>query len=195
MGSEETQNLYEALAGRFDHHHEPRQRDIFLVLAADAALTGGRGGEAERIRARLLQANPHHLLKPFPTMREALESGDIRDYVADLRRRFPTAHAAELFEKMRAKEAPIEPPMKPERSVFNFKEEPSPVKDEPFIAVPAKKRPPTRSPYELLPEPEPPKERSPDAAGRFVANVLFLFALLFTLAVAVVVFLRPFFPG
>src|SRR5262245_49993043 len=115
MGSEETQNLYEALAGRFDHHHEPRQRDILLVLAADAALTGGRGGEAERLRARLLQGNPHHLLKPFATMREALESSDIRDYVADLRRRFPTPHAQELLEKMRAKEAPIEAPVK---SVF-----------------------------------------------------------------------------
>lgn len=194
MGSEETQNLYETLAGRFEQHHEPRQRDIFLVLAADAALTGGRGGEAERLRARLLQGNPHHLLKPFPTMREAMESGDIHDYVTDLRRRFPTSHAAELLEKMRAKDAPIEPPLKPERSVFKIQDEPTPVKVEPFVAAPPKKRPPTRSPYELVPEPEPPKERSPDALGRFLANVLFLVALAFAIVVAVVVFVRPFFP-
>src|SRR4051794_606312 len=108
MGSQETQQLYEELASRFDHQNEPRHRDIFLVLAADAALTGGRGGEAERLRARLLQSNPHHLLKPFPTLREAMQSGDIRDYVADLRKRFPTSHGEEMLANLRAKEpAPV----------------------------------------------------------------------------------------
>ena len=49
---------------------------------------------------------------------------------------------------------------------------------------------------ELLPEPdqEPPKHRSPDTLGRLLANVLFLEALLFALAVVAVVFLRPFLP-
>src|SRR5262245_44355241 len=96
---------------------------------------------------------------------------------------------------MRAKEAPIEAPVK---SVFGFIDEPKLAepkvpKVEPFVAAPPKKRPPTRSPYELVPEPEPLKPRSPDALGRLLANVLFLAAVVFALAVAAVVFLRPFF--
>jgi hypothetical protein len=200
MSSEENQQLFEELAGRFDRQQEPRHRDIYLVLAADAALTGGRGGEAERLRARLLQSNPHHLLKPFPTMREAMESADIRDYVADLRRRHPASHAEEVLEKLRAKEpraAPVFGPVRqPEIPVFRIREEPPPAKSEPIMPLPArpKKRPPTRSPYETAPTASPASagESVSEGAGRWLATLLFLLGLIFALGLAAFVLLRPF---
>lgn len=196
MGSEETQRLFEELANRFDRRQEPRQRDIFLVLAADTALSGGRGGEAERLRARLLQSNPHHLLRPFPTLREALHSSDMRDYVADLRRRFPTTHAEELLETMTAND-PVSggddiPVCRDEVPVYKLREEPLPVPVEPFLPPQARKRSPTRSPYEVTASPTPAvAETLSGTAGRWLTTLLFIITLAFAILLAGYVLLRP----
>jgi hypothetical protein len=78
--------MYEELANHYARHGESRQRDNCLVLAADAALSADLPAEAERLRKRLLLTNPHHLLRPYTSMAEALQSNDVRDYVADLRK-------------------------------------------------------------------------------------------------------------
>jgi len=88
--------LYEGLADRFSRQNEPRQRDQCLVLAADAALSAGQSAEAERLRQRLLQANPHHLLRPFASMAEAMQAPDVQEYVIDLRRQWPPDFAQRL---------------------------------------------------------------------------------------------------
>jgi hypothetical protein len=90
------QQAYEQLAERFEREQEPRQRDNLLVLAADAALTAGQPEEAERLRRRLLELNPHHLLRPFASFADALQSPDIKDLVADLRRQYPPEYAQRL---------------------------------------------------------------------------------------------------
>src|SRR3954451_18973297 len=94
--SETLLRVYEELAGRFARRGEPRHRDHCLVLAADAALAAGRPDEAERLRQRLLQVNPHHLLRPFTAMSEAMQSTDVQDYIADLRHQWPP----ELVDKL-----------------------------------------------------------------------------------------------
>lgn len=81
--------MYEDLANHFARQGESRQRDQCLVLAADAALTAGMPLEAERLRKRLLLTNPNHLLRPYATMSEAMQSPDVRDYVIDLRKQWP----------------------------------------------------------------------------------------------------------
>jgi hypothetical protein len=93
----ETVNTYRELAEIYESRKEAQMRDRFLVLAADAALTAGRTAEAERLRGVLLQHNPHHLLKPYASLAEALKSADIRNYVAALRRSHPYERAAQLL--------------------------------------------------------------------------------------------------
>jgi len=89
--------VYEELADRFATENEPRHRDQCLVLAADAAMSAGQPGDAERLRQRLLQVNPHHLLRPFTSMAEAMQAADVQEYVADLRRQWPADFAQRLY--------------------------------------------------------------------------------------------------
>ncbi len=91
--------LYEDLANHFAHQGESRQRDQCLVLAADAALTAGQPAEAERLRKRLLLTNPNHLLRPYVSMAEAMESADVRDFVIDLRKQWPPETVAKLLNR------------------------------------------------------------------------------------------------
>jgi hypothetical protein len=88
--------MYEDLANQHARHGESRQRDNCLVLAADAALAAGIPEEAERLRKRLLLTNPHHLLRPYASMTEAMQSADVRDYVADLRQQIPPEMVAKM---------------------------------------------------------------------------------------------------
>lgn len=89
--------LYEELANHFAHQGESRQRDQCLVLAADAALTAGQPAEAERLRKRLLLTNPHHMLRPYFSFTEAMESNDVRAFVADLRKQWPPQTVAKML--------------------------------------------------------------------------------------------------
>src|SRR5262249_9597661 len=104
-----------------------RQRDVFLVLAADAALAAGQRDQAERLRQRLLALNPHHLLKPFATLAQALQSPDIQEFVADLRRQCPPEAAAHKLEARRngvppTGLAPAAKPAEPELKVYRLQE-------------------------------------------------------------------------
>ncbi len=89
--------VYEELANRFAKQNEPRFRDHCLVLAADAALSADRSTDADRLRQRLLQFNPHHLLRPFASMVEAMQAPDVQEYVADLRRQWPPEFVQKLY--------------------------------------------------------------------------------------------------
>jgi hypothetical protein len=90
--------IYEELAEREHRQGTPQARDRFLILAADAALSAGLTADAERFRARLLDYNPHHLLRPYPSLTEALKSSDVYSYIADLRGSYPPGEAEKLLE-------------------------------------------------------------------------------------------------
>lgn len=77
-----------------------QERDRFLILAADAALTDGRTDEAEKFRARLLEHNPHHLLRPYRSLADAMKSSDVYSYIADLRARYPPEEAEALLARL-----------------------------------------------------------------------------------------------
>jgi hypothetical protein len=111
---DEMMRTYRELAENYDRQGQAQMRDRFLVLAADAALSAGRSEEADRIRHRLLQANPHHLLKPYASFAEAMRSADVQNYVSALRRSHPYEKAEHLLEEMGqdaggAKQGPIRP--------------------------------------------------------------------------------------
>lgn len=93
--------VYQELATHYDARGEPQVRDRFLVLAADAATAAGRPEEAERLRNRLLQLNPHHMLKPYSSWSQALQSPDVTSYIEGLRRTYPPASAENLLASVR----------------------------------------------------------------------------------------------
>jgi hypothetical protein len=95
--------IYEELGTWYDRQGQAKLRDWFLVLAADAALTLGQPDQAEKLRQRLLHANPHHLLRPFASIAEAMESPDVQGYVADLRRNYPLETAEQLLQSSQKK--------------------------------------------------------------------------------------------
>lgn len=170
-----TQRHYEELAELHDRKGEARQRDIYLVLAADAACSAGNPAEAERLRTRLLQLSPHNLLRPFPSFAEALRSTDILDYVSDLRRQYPPDQAAKL---------PGAGPLRPSTEPAVYKlQEPAP-------AAPPRRRPTTKSPYDVPPPfltPTPASEPS----GRWVTDVLFVIVLAGALGLVWWTLVRP----
>src|SRR5262249_4438146 len=97
---EHTLRVYQDLADSFDQQHNASLRDLFLLLAADAALRAGHQAEAELLRQRLLRLNPHHLLKPYASFAEASSYPDIQGYVEELRQKYPAEVAEEMLESV-----------------------------------------------------------------------------------------------
>ncbi|GIW79973.1 MAG: hypothetical protein KatS3mg105_1780 [Gemmatales bacterium] len=97
MTPEHTIRIYEELAHQFDRQGETHIRDRLLILAADAAYSAGKLDDAERLRSRLLELNPHHMLKPFASLAEALQSTDVRSYIEGLRRTYPREQAEQML--------------------------------------------------------------------------------------------------
>src|SRR5262245_38281253 len=161
MTPDQLMRTYADLAELYDRQGQPKHRDWFLVLAADAALSAGQPAEADRLLGRLLSANPHHFLKPFGSFAEALRSPDVQGYVANLKRNYPPARAQQLLEAERQKAGGAEheepPPRAPQRPVA-----PGPVplpRPEPEVIF-ARIRQEPRAAAEPEPEPPPPPPRA-----------------------------------
>jgi hypothetical protein len=128
--------VYEELAECENLRGAPQMRDRYLVLAADAALAAGDSEEAERLRGRLLQLNPHHMLKPFNSLTEAMQSPDVLSYLANLRRVCTPVTAERLLESQRNARPAIPATVGPsggnahsdphEGEVYRFQDEPPP---------------------------------------------------------------------
>jgi hypothetical protein len=211
--------VYEELANRFTRQHEPRFRDHCLVLAADAALAAGRAEEAERLRQRLLEANPHHLLRPYASMAEAVQAPDVQEYVADLRRQWPPEFVQKLYLGGPNQPPADEPipvaapavPRKPETVVPRQTEPvpkdnaapprpaPAPVRAvepalpprQPPVVVPLMRPAPVVRPYDV---PEPPVMAAAPAAepvGRWLATMLLVLGVAGGLGLFFIAFVWP----
>jgi hypothetical protein len=99
---------FRTLAEEYESRGEASMRDRFLVLAADEAFRNGDSQEAERLRHKLLQANRHHLLRPYSSFAEACCAYDVSTYLQDLRLNYPTEAALSLLLALRGEmeEAP-----------------------------------------------------------------------------------------
>lgn len=102
--AEQATRIYQELAEDYERQGQTQMRDRFLVLAADAALAAGQHQEAERLRSRLLQHNPHHLLKPYTSFEEAMKAVVVQNYVSALRKSHPYEKAEDLLEGFRQNE-------------------------------------------------------------------------------------------
>lgn len=101
-----TLQVYRELADWYERQGQPAMRDRFLILAAEAAFSAGKPDEAERLRQRLLQGNPHHMLKPFSSFAQALQSTNIQIYIHDLQVNYPPDTAEKLLHSVRGETAP-----------------------------------------------------------------------------------------
>ncbi|MHB8736662.1 MAG: hypothetical protein ACYC6M_15275, partial [Terriglobales bacterium] len=93
--------VYKELADWYERQGQPAMRDRFLILAAESAFSAGKPEEAERLRQRLLQGNPHHMLKPFSSFAQALQSTNIQIYIHDLQVNYPPKTAEGLLQGLR----------------------------------------------------------------------------------------------
>jgi hypothetical protein len=100
---------YQALAEGYDRQAQPQMRDRFLVLAAHAAFVSGQPAEADKLRSRLLQSNPHHLLKPYRSFAEAMKSVDVQNYIGALSRSHPPERVQTLLALMKINPAGADP--------------------------------------------------------------------------------------
>ena len=96
-----TLQVYRELADWYERQGQAAMRDRFLILAAEAAFSAGKPEEAERLRQRLLQGNPHHMLKPFSSFAQALQSTNIQIYIHDLQVNYPAETAENLLRNLR----------------------------------------------------------------------------------------------
>jgi hypothetical protein len=149
--------VYKELADCYDQKGEASMRDRFLVLAADAALAAGMPDEAERLRQRLLQVNPHHLLRPYANFAQALQAPDVQTYVRDLRLNYPLDTAESLLRAVRdeatvpaAAEEDAPPAQVPSatKPIFQVREEPRLAPRPPTVAR-------TIAPRKAIPLPAP----------------------------------------
>ena len=189
MNVDKLQQMYEELAQRHERQREARQRDIFLVLAADAALAAGRGDEAERLRKRLLQLSPHSMLRPYASFEEAMQSSDIQDYVGDLRKLFPPSQTAKLLHGGNGKNGADESAT----PIFRFQEPEAPrvAAAAPKPVAPKPVREKTPSPYEWTDVPLPPG-RGFDAWGSWVAMLIYFLVFAAAVSLGAYIMVRPF---
>lgn len=155
--------VYKELADRYERQGHAAMRDRFLVLAAEAAFSSGNPEEAERLRQRLLQGNPHHMLKPFSSFAQAMQSTNIQIYIHDLQVNYPPSTAEELLHNLRSGNPP--PPQAGEEGETLTGTVPDinpliELHDEPTLPLATTKEPlkvyPLRDEPKLAPPPAPP---------------------------------------
>lgn len=147
------QRIYQELALRYERQNDGRLRDVFYLLAADVAYSAGRHADADKIHREMIEVNPNSIVQPFSSFRDALQSMDIQDYLADLRRQFPPDEAEKLLTKIRANPLgqPSDVVKKPSQ---RDTQEVIPMTAR-TVTIPAPKVAPRKSPYEHTPAPAP----------------------------------------
>ncbi len=185
MGHAE-QDIYEEFADKYDRQGDARQRDLFLVLAADAAYTAGIADQADRLRRRLLELSPHHLLRPFASFADALHSSDIQDYLVNLRRQFPPAQLLASTGDPFPPATPREPSVLQQPPTYAL-QQPLPVAAKnsgpPRLFTP-RKRDAVAVPYTK-------QKEEADTSGRWLTVSLFFLVLAGALALVVWTIIRP----
>jgi len=92
-------DLYLNLAKVSEDQHRPQHRERFLALAASAATEAGDLPAAEACRSMIVDANPMHTFRRFPSAQEALGAVEVAEYIVSLRRLYPFEKAEFLLQK------------------------------------------------------------------------------------------------
>lgn len=215
--ADRSSRVYQELAAHYGARGEAQVRDRFLVLAADAATAAGKPEEAERVRQRLLELNPHHMLRPYTSWSQALQSQDVRSYVDGLRRTYPPSSAENLLESVRGAAeddtaprplpsaaldatVPLSAADMPTPPPGRGPAEPAAARTTPIVAPTARTTPiPFAKPTPPSQGVRPVREAlttadDPAPAGSWLAVFLFYVVLTAGMALAAYTFVRPFYP-
>ncbi len=169
MTPEQILRTYADLAELYERQGQPKHRDWFLVLAADAALSAQQPAEADRLLGRLLTVNPHHFLRPFASFGEALRSPDVQGYVGNLKRNYPPDKAHELLQteqRKRGGESREDPPHRPVAPPLA-----QPPREQPEVLFArVRSAPQEEAEAHFAPEPEPPPQPEPPPPPRPAAT-------------------------
>lgn len=156
--------VYKELADWYERQGQAAMRDRFLILAAEAAYSSGNPDDAERLRQRLLQGNPHHMLKPFSSFAQALQSRNIQVYIHDLQVNYPPQTAEQLLQDLRSGVAPASPAAEEGDTLMGTGPGINPlieIRDEPTLALGPQAEP--LKVYPLRDEPKPAPSSGPPA--------------------------------
>jgi hypothetical protein len=92
--------VYLHLARASESRRQMLVRDRLLVISAATALAVGLPQIADCCRERILAHNPGHLVRRFPTMRDAMEDESFRTFLKQMRRRYPREKAEQMLESL-----------------------------------------------------------------------------------------------
>lgn len=92
--------VYLHLAQASRRRQRPHVTDRLLTLAAVTAVEMGLYPVAACCRSRVLEHNPHHMLRRWPVVREAIADDDFQHLLKQLRRRFPVERAEHLLQSL-----------------------------------------------------------------------------------------------
>jgi len=197
-------HVYRELAEREAERGATQMRDRFLLLAADAALTAGQSDEAEQLRKQLVEANPHHLIRPYESFAEAMKAPEVYSYIADLRDTYAPEEAEQKLQALRdgepgdqAAEKPLRPasPNGPAAKgpeiypMVPFREEAKVVAKSRMTALPAEPAPVEAAASPVGPEED---EDAPSFLNVWVPTGLFIVLATAGLALAAYTLARPF---
>jgi len=92
--------VYLHLAQASVRRRRPHVRDRLLLLAAEQAVVMGLDAIAAFCRLLVLEHNPHHLVRRWDTMAEALEDDEYQCFSRQLRRRYPQERAERILQTL-----------------------------------------------------------------------------------------------
>jgi hypothetical protein len=92
--------MYLHLARASELRRRPHIRDRLLVVAGTLAEQCHEPRIAEYCRHQVLQRNPRHLLRRWPTIAAALEEDDFLHYLKQLQRRYPLEKAEQMLSNL-----------------------------------------------------------------------------------------------
>ena len=99
-GSVDHLGIYLHLARASDQRRRPMVRDRLLVLAGALAAEMKLAAVAAYCRQQVLEHNPCHLVRRWPTLSAALDDDDFKSHRAQLKRRYPREKAEQMLDSL-----------------------------------------------------------------------------------------------
>lgn len=92
--------IYLHLARASDQRRRPMVRDRLLIMAGAIAAEMHLDTVAAYCRHQVLQHNPRHLVRRWPTLSAALDDEDFKSHRAQLKRRYPREKAEQMLDSL-----------------------------------------------------------------------------------------------
>jgi hypothetical protein len=92
--------MYLHLARASELRRRPHVRDRLLVVSASIAERCRLHRIAAYCRHRVLENNPHHLIRRWPTIAVALDESDFLHFLKQLQRRYPQEKAEQMVQDL-----------------------------------------------------------------------------------------------